>query len=167
MKDFVKKIKKKLKDNFLWLYVKYDNIGALDTVKDVNSVLIPLKFHFNICNAHKFGDRFHKPWLLQIENAGCFWKDKYNTPRFEGTPYGIFGPSPRISITLFKWFKIIFWWQAPCDFRDEDTYWEMWLWYKYYCDSDINKAEKSWEWRDMDNKSTWKEEFVLPKWRNS
>ena len=149
-------------------YFKFDIDGALDVVRDVRKVFIPLKLHINVCKPWKFGNAFSKAWILYIENVGCFWKDKFESPRFEGTPYSVFGPSPRISITFFKLFKVVFWWEAPIDsFKDESTYWEMWLWYKYYSGSDIKKARETWPWQDQDDKSTWIEEFVLPKWQNS
>lgn len=169
-KRLLSKAKDLLTDNKLWVITNYHNDGALKTLRELKKVFIKPVMHFRICHPYKFGGgTCGLPWIFQFENAGIFWKDKWESPRFEGNPYGIFGPSPRISLTLFKSLRLIFWWTAPADWKDEDTYWEMWLWYKYYCEEDINKARDTWPWTDLeeDKKSTWKEEFVLPDRRNS
>jgi len=155
-------------DNKLWSYVKHHNEGAFTVLREVKKVMIPPVRRFKICHPLSFGgSTWRMPWIIQIDNAGLFWKDKYDTPRFEGDSGSLFGPSPRISVTLFACLRMIFWWEAPCDWKDEDTYWEMFLWYKHYCNNDINKARETWPWEDMEEKSTWKEEFVLPERRNS
>ena len=166
LEDMKKKTWNLLTDNKLWRYIAYQpsDQGCLHTLRDVKNAFVAPKRRFKICKPGSFGGSWwNKAWILQADNAGCFWKDKFESPRFEGTPYGIFGPSPRISVTLFRLVKFIIWWEAPCDYRDEDTYWEMWLWYKYYCGSDIDKARETWPWTDGDHKSTWIEELVLPK----
>lgn len=152
-----------LSNNPLWrIYVHY-NGTAFSVLKDVSKVFKKPIRKWKICNPYEFGGHFnHIPLILQLDNVGCFWKDKFDSPRFEGEPGSVFGPSPRISLTLFRTFRIVVWWEAPTNYMDADTYWEMWLWYKYYCGSDMEKARATWPWTDMEDNSTWKEEFVLP-----
>lgn len=46
--------------------------------------------------------------------------------------------------------------------RNDDKYWEMILWWKYYADKNINKAKKTWPWRDgKTKKSTWDPSYVI------
>jgi len=161
------RIKDFLTDNKVWTFLTFDG-GAFKTLRDVRKVMIPPKTRFKVCKANMFGGYIWKGNIIQLDNSGIMWKDKYETPRFEGETSSIFGPSPRISLTLFKYLRFIVWWEAPLEghhWSDEDTYWEMWLWYKYYCESDIVKARDTWGWQSMDGDSTWKEEFLLPKLR--
>ena len=161
------KVKDFLTDNIIWTFLIFDG-GFLSSLREVKKVMIPPKRRFRICDANRFGGHIWSGNVIQLNNCGVMWKDKYNTPRFEGESSSIFGPTPRISITLFKRLRLIIWWEAPIEghhWSDEDTYWEMWLWYKYYCDSDIAKARDTWGWQSMEGDSTWKEEFLLPSLR--
>ena len=47
--------------------------------------------------------------------------------------------------------------QFRISYEDNDgKYWEMYLWWKYYSDEDIIKAEKTWPWCNIETKkSTW------------
>ena len=156
-----------LSDNKIWTFLTFDG-GALKALKEIKKVMVHPKFKFKVCDANRFGGHVWKGNIIQLDNCGIFWKDKYETPRFEGESGSIFGPTPRICLTLFKRLRLIVWWEAPLEghhWSDEDTYWEMWLWYKYYCDSDIEKARDTWPWKSMDEETTWKEEFLLPKYR--
>ena len=83
------------------------------------------------------------PIMYHINDLG--WKDKYNSPRFEW--------SPAFHIFLFKW-QFCVWWKSPNN--NEDNYWEMFLFWKYYCKEDIKEAEKEWGWANFSTgKSTW------------
>lgn len=90
-----------------------------------------------------------KPWAIRTVDLG--WKDKWNTPRFE------WGPS--FQIWFFNW-QFVIYWKLP--FEDYDVYWEMVLWYLFYSDKDIEKAEKTWRWQDCSTKkSTWNKKYLL------
>jgi hypothetical protein len=90
-----------------------------------------------------------------IYNGELGWKDKFNSPRLEWSPCFI--------LYLFKWQFCIFW-SAPdsVDNRSDDEYYEMILWYLYYADSDIVKAEQTWPWTNAGTKeSTWKNKYII------
>lgn len=90
-----------------------------------------------------------KPWSITTVQLG--WKDKFNSPRHEW--------NPSFQIYFFKWQFCIFW-EAP-DGNDE-KYYEMILWYLKYCNKDIVKAKKTWEWTDYNTKlSTWENKYLL------
>lgn len=81
---------------------------------------------------------------ISINSSELGWKDKYNTPRFEW--------APSFKIFFFKWQYCI--WLSSDSSRD--AYWEMFLWYLYYADKDIEKAAKTWPWVNTEIKeSTW------------
>lgn len=87
---------------------------------------------------------------FKIVRTELGWKDKYNTPRQEWVP--------QFLIFFFKW-QFCIWWVAPDG--DNDLYYEMLLWWKYYCDEDINKARDEWGWVDSKTKeSTWNDKYL-------
>jgi hypothetical protein len=79
-----------------------------------------------------------------ICNLQLGWKDKYGFPAFEWSP---------------AWYIFFFKWQIRLKYtpkNDEDTYWEMFLWWRDYCGKELKKAESTWGWIDMEtNKTTW------------
>jgi hypothetical protein len=80
---------------------------------------------------------------IKIKSTELGWKDKFNSPRFEFEP----------TFNIF-----FFFWQYRISYGvdNADKYWEMYLWWKYYSDEDIVKAEKTWQWFDSETKkSTW------------
>ena len=90
------------------------------------------------------------------------WKDKYDTPRYEGPPY--------IGINLFNYSLIFYWEPYIHQWDDLDQYWEQALWYLYYNNTisqglndkpDIQKAKESWPWQDMQGNSTWTDKFLI------
>ena len=92
-----------------------------------------------------FGYYISYGWPIKIGKVRLGWKDKWNSPRFEW--------SPMFYIFFFKW-QFCIHWISPNE--DEDKYWEMILWYLYYSDKDIKKAEETWGWIDSKTKlSTW------------
>jgi hypothetical protein len=92
---------------------------------------------------------YGSPIVFKTTELG--WKDKYETPRFEY--------SPSIILYFFKWQFCIFY-TAPIE--NMDSYWEMILWYLHYADKNIEKAEKTWPWRNFDTKeSTWDNSIKL------
>ena len=90
-----------------------------------------------------------KPWAMRTINLG--WKDKFDSPRYE------WGAS--FQIWLFYW-QFVIYWQPP--FQDFDRDWEMVLWYLYYSDKNLKKAEKTWGWVDgITQKSTWNSKYLI------
>lgn len=89
-------------------------------------------------------------WPVSICNIEMGWKDKYSTPRYEwGAGFHIY---------FFLWQFCIFW-HAPI--KDEDTYWEMVLWYLHYSNRELDRAQKTWPWRNMKEESTWNKDALL------
>ena len=103
-----------------------------------------------------FGKEYYVEWgwPIKFKITGLGWKDKYETPRHEWDPSFI--------IYFFKWQFCIFW-RAPSinKFRD-DLYWEMILWYLYYSNKDIKRAEETWGWVDgVTKESTWNKNYLI------
>lgn len=87
---------------------------------------------------------------IAIDSTQLGWKHKYDTPRFEW--------APSFKIFFFKW-QYCIWLNSSGDIRDE--YWEMFLWYLYYADKDIKKAEQTWPWVNSKIKeSTWNKSLL-------
>ena len=96
-------------------------------------------------------------WPICIYWHGLGWKDKYESPRFEW--------SPAFYIFFFKW-QFCIHWTAPDSpnkkYFYDDLYYEMILWWRYYSDKDIIKAENTWGWQDFETKeSTWNKKYIL------
>ncbi len=93
----------------------------------------------------KWSYRFYKNYRFQwIPNLyrvkKVLWKDKFESPRCEREPQ----------------FRIEWLWFGLFGIQEDDQYWEQWLWVHVYCDGNIEKAEQTWGWIDMDTKeSTW------------
>ena len=85
-------------------------------------------------------------WPLMFTKVNLGWKGKYNTPRFEWNPSYIF--------YFFKWQFVIY-------LNESDEYWEQVLWWKYYCNEDLEKAKSTWPWVSGENKkSTWNDNYL-------
>lgn len=111
-------------------------------------------------------NRRNKDWIIKLFSTYYFitisypfcihwlelgWKDKWNSPRHEW--------NPAFYIFFFKWQLCIHWCAPEEDFTER--YWEMLLWWLYYSDKDIKKAEESWGWVDTENrKSTWNNKYL-------
>ena len=143
-----------------YLYINLSNPKR--TLKKLKGVFKPLKCYF------RFGKTWDpilwcsKPSFIHIVTSDVQWKDKWNTPRYEGPPY--------IWIHIYKWNLVWYWDLQPHQIHLIDQYWEQALWYLYYngnisygrLDSpDINKAKESWPWLDMKGNSTWTDEFLV------
>lgn len=90
---------------------------------------------------------------ISINKINLGWKDKWETPRFEYVP--------SFQIYFFKWQFCIFW-KAPDG--DDDKYYEMILWYLYYSDKDLRKAEETYPWIDyVTKKSVWNNKYIIKK----
>lgn len=89
-------------------------------------------------------------WPIKFEKTELGWKDKFNTPRYEW--------APAFSLYFFYWqFYVYFDIKEKSGFTDK--YWEMYLWWKYYSDEDLEKARKTWAWTSG-GKSTWDETYI-------
>lgn len=88
---------------------------------------------------------------IKYSKIDIVWKDKFNSPRYE------FGPFSHL-----YFFGLIFEksYSVPVDF--EDSYYEQALWYIFYADQDLKKAEKTWMWVDSETEcSTWNKEILI------
>lgn len=126
----------------------------------LKGVFIPLKRHFiygrNISFPFIYCPKIPK---VLFRCSDVMWKDKFDTPRYEGPPY--------IWIHLFG-FNLIWYWDLG---KDTDDYWEQALWYLYYYNTysqglldkpDINKAKESWPWEDYyTRQSSWNNKFLI------
>lgn len=131
----------------------------------LKGIFIPLKCYF------WFGRTLKVPCLyfgntakiLDIKSYDILWKDKYDSPRHEESPY--------VAISILGY--TLFWtWKLYPHLKHEDyNYWEQALWYLYYYHNDsygrldapnIEKARQSWPWEDCRTKqSTWNDEFLI------
>jgi len=90
-------------------------------------------------------------WPIAIRSVDLGWKDKFDTPRFEWLP--------SFHIYFFNW-QFCIHWVGPNP-NDSDLYYEMYLWYKNYCNRDIVVARNTWKWQDYNTKeSTWNEDYI-------
>jgi hypothetical protein len=81
------------------------------------------------------------------------WKDKFDSPRFEW--------SPSFMIFFFG-LQFVTFWHAPNN--NDDTYWEMILWWLNYSKKDLEKAKKTWPWVSHPDKiTTWNEDYLIKK----
>lgn len=154
-----------------WFYLDWRKYLYIDisnpkkTMNKLKMVFKPLKCYFRFT---KGWDHYpvlwcSKPAHIQIMAHDVWWKDKYNTPRYEVPPY--------VWIHLFKYNLIWYWSLPPHQQGREDQYWEQALWYLYYYNTvsyglldspNIEKARETWEWTDCEtNKSTWTDEFLI------
>ena len=155
------------KKNWIYINLKYlyvDIVNPKKTMNKLKGIFKPLKCCFkhgkNLSTSHLLW--VSKPHLIQIVIHDVGWKDKYDTPRFECSPY--------IWIHIFKW-DLIWCWSLPLHQKHrEDEYWEQALWYLYYNKTisqglnnypDIKVAKESWLWQDMNGNSTWTDEFLV------
>lgn len=93
-----------------------------------------------------FGNEYFISWGYPIsyKEVDLGWKEKYDTPRLEW--------QPSKQLYFFKW-QICLFYKAP---SEEDNYWEMFLWWRYFADKDLKKAESTWGWVNSETKkSTW------------
>ncbi len=79
------------------------------------------------------------------------WKDKFGTPRCEWQPF--------FTIYFFK-FQLCLFFISPDKTEAFEKYWEMFLWWRYYSNKDIKKAEETWSWIDKNWKSTWNKTYI-------
>ena len=124
----------KLSNDFQKKAKKYSNIPMVRRKWD--KIFQVLGYHFWIALG----------WPIKFEKTELGWKDKFNTPRYEW--------APAFSIYFFFWQFYVYY-----DTDNNDRYWEMYLWWKHYSDSDLEKARKTWNWTS-NGKSTWYESYI-------
>lgn len=118
---------------------QYTHLKGTDKAKYSNLPMVrrnKSKILFN-CLLVSWGSpiKFHKVHLG--------WKEKFGSIQYEW--------SPSCQFWFFKW-QIVFYYEVV----NPEKFWEMYLWWKYYSDCDIEKAEKTWGWVDAETGiSTW------------
>lgn len=103
--------------------------------------------------------RTSKWFPILMESSDIYWKDKYDSPRYEHPGFFsiLFGRNPN---TAWQFAMIV---KAPKIYHlidgikrkelDEDSYWESILWYRHYYDEygskfpDIKKAFNNCDWK--------------------
>lgn len=145
-----------------WIHISISN--PFKTMKKLKGVFIPLQRRIIFGGKHIYYPFIYcpKPAKILIRCCDVMWKDKYDTPRYEGPPY--------IWIHLFG-LNLIFYWILVNSELENDDYWEQALWYLYYTNTisqglinkpDIEKAKESWPWINYDTKkSSWNNKFLI------
>ena len=156
-----------------WIFINFHNIISVawekrKVVKAIKGVFIPLKCRFVFSTkTTPIMYCVHYGKLFSIVRSDVMWKDKYNSPRLEESPF--------TSIALFNYFFFNWLYEIPkkveTHWTDIDDYWEQALWYLYYASYnkekkgydklDINKSRETWPWRDEDDNSTWNDKFII------
>lgn len=147
-------------------YIKILCFNPFKTYKKIKRVFKPLSSHIYIREYYKLPLMYYpeRGKILTLYSFDVMWKDKWDSPRFEESPYIIFG--------LFKWCLAVIFLPKIFNARSEqDDYWEQALWYLYYYNTysqglldkpDINKAKESWPWERINtNESTWNDKFLI------
>ena len=145
-----------------WIFINIFNIISINwdrqkDMKAIKEVFIPLKCYFRFTKEYApfmFANHYGKLFSIIIRDVQ--WKDKWDTPRHEESPF--------ISIALFNKFFFNWSWGLPEEIEehwiDIDDYWEQGLWWLHYCDKDIDKARETWPWKGENDISTWKDKFI-------
>ena len=138
----------------------YVNLCKIKTLKQLKGVFKPLKLHFKCGKNHYPVFWAGRIEPIQIVKSDVGWKDKFDSPRFEWSPY--------FWIHLFGFNLVWYWLPDGCI---TDQYWEQALWYLYYTnnlsfqasngESRMDKARNSWPWVDMHGESTWIKEYEV------
>ena len=146
-----------------WIYLSISN--PKKTMNKLKGVFKPLNCYFKF-SVNKWAPYpvlwVSKPAYIHIMSKDVGWKDKYDTPRFECSPY--------IWIHIFKW-DLIWCWSLPLHQKHrEDEYWEQALWYLYYYNTysqglldkpNIEKAKENWPWQDSKGNSSWNDNYLV------
>lgn len=143
-------------------YIYIDLQDPLYTAKRLKGIFKPLRRYF------RYGKDWYpvtwcsKPSWIQIMSHDVMWKDKYDSPRFEGPPY--------VWIHLFG-YNLVWYWTPFYNYIDTNDYWEQALWYLYYYTTescgrlqkpDISKAKESWPWENADTgESSWNDGYLI------
>lgn len=119
-------------------------------ISGVKGVFLPLKRKYYIGRL-KHRDYIFGSFPIRIISRDLEWKDKYGTPRVEYLPY--------FAIQFFNLeFSITF----EANVKSQEKYFEMAIWYVFYCDKDIDKARSEWRWLNaVDSKSSWNDNYLI------
>lgn len=140
---------KKIINHWKYLYNQYMVIRKMSRVFKESPFLSPKRVIY-------FGERqwgtpyFVPKGFFSFKIHSLWWKDKFNSPRFE------FLPMVSICLGPYQW---VMKWSNPIDDGYEDDYWEQFLWYWKYCDEDYVRAERTWPW-SSNGKSSWKNKYI-------
>lgn len=144
-----------------YLYVDIEN--PKKTLNKIKNVFRPLKCYFRFSKTDWYPVLWcSNPAYIHIIAHDVWWKDKYDFPQFEVSPY--------VWIYLFGLNFIWYWSLPPHQEHRNDEYWEQALWYlcyynniSYGCDEpNLEKAKESWPWEYYSTKqSTWTNEFLI------
>jgi len=137
--------------------------NPLKTYNKAKKVFKKLRCYFKISWGNWYPILWISPKFFQIESRDVQWKDKYDTPRYEGCPY--------FWIHIGK-LNIIWYWELPELYNDydNDEYWEQLLWYLYYYNTisygrlkepNIEKAKESYPWQNSDGTPAWSDKYLL------
>ena len=119
-------------------------------ISGVKGVFLPLKRKYYIGRL-KHRDYIFGSFPIRIISRDLEWKDKYGTPRVELLPY--------FAIHFFNLeFSVTF----EANVKSQEKYFEMAIWYVFYCDKDIDKARSEWRWLNVvDNTSSWNDNYLI------
>ena len=120
--------------------------NPLKTYKKVKKFFLPLKPKFQLS--------FHKgncAKILELNSFDVMWKDKYDTPRHELSPY--------ITLVLFNFIHLRVNFVADSDSLSEMVYWEAVLYWLYYGKTLQDSVKEASGWSDL-NKETGKFEEI-------
>lgn len=119
-------------------------------IKGVKGVFLPLKRKYYIGKI-KHRDYVFGSFPIRIINRDLEWKDKYGIPRIEYLPY-----------FAIQFFNIEFSITFEAKVKSQGKYFEMAVWYVFYCDKDIDKARNEWRWLNaVDSKSSWDDNYLI------
>lgn len=119
-------------------------------ISGIKGVFLPLKRKYYIGKLKHRGYIFGS-FPIRIISRDLEWKDKYGTPRVELLPYfAIHFFNLEVSITF------------EANVKSQEKYFEMAIWYVFYCDKDIDKARSEWRWLNaVDSKSSWNDNYLI------
>ena len=136
---------KHLSYNINWLGHRNDvNISTKTINTSKNYIEKFIKYNGKVyCATVPFNKLFVK------RNGKAMWCG--NSPRVEWLPY--------FAIQFFNLeFSITF----EANVKSQEKYFEMAIWYVFYCDKDIDKARSEWRWLNaVDGKSSWNDNYLI------
>lgn len=121
--------------------------NPLKTYMKIKRFFLPLKPKIR-CNFQYYKNCAK---ILEFNSFDVTWKDKYDTPRHELSPY--------ITITLFNFIHLRVNFVADSDSLSEMVYWEAALYWLYYGKTLQDSVKEASGWSDF-NKETGKYEEI-------
>lgn len=99
-------------------------------------------------------------WLFHYESNDVIYKDKWDSPRLEIEPQKYIALFGGLIWFGYKLFAPINDDDLSSKYTSSDDYWEQLIWTHDYCNDDLDKARSTWGWTDMENNSTWNDNFL-------